>query len=113
MRFEVPTAQLRTVSRAETGGSHISVAAAPAEDARRELSLIGLRAREAVERLERFLDRAIQAGEPSVRIIHGVGSGALRRAIQDYLSNSPYCADFRSGESNEGGAGVTVALLHD
>ena len=77
----------------------------------RELSLIGLRAREAVARLERFLDRAVQAGEDSVRIIHGVGSGALRRAIHDYLATSPYCADFRAGESNEGGAGVTVATL--
>ena len=46
-----------------------------------------------------------------MRIIHGVGSGALRRAVHDYLAGSPYCSDFRTGESNEGGAGVTVATL--
>jgi DNA mismatch repair protein MutS2 len=112
MRFEVPTAQLRTVGRTEPATLHVAVAGGvPAGDQSRELSLIGLRAREAVERLERFLDRAVQSGEPSVRIIHGVGSGALRRAIQDYLATSPYCAEFRAGESGEGGAGVTVAVL--
>ena len=62
-------------------------------------------------RLEDFLDRAIQAGEDNVRIIHGVGSGALRRAVHDYLATSPYCAAFREGEGSEGGAGVTVATL--
>src|SRR5262245_56803760 len=112
MRFEVPTAQLRTVGRAEPAALHVAIAGGGiGDESPRELSLIGLRAREAVERLERFLDRAVQAGEASVRIIHGVGSGALRRAIQDYLATSPYCADFRAGESNEGGAGVTVATL--
>jgi len=77
----------------------------------RELSLIGLRAREAVDRLERFLDRAVRGGQETVRIIHGVGSGALRRAVHDYLATSPYCAGFRGGDSGEGGTGVTVAIL--
>jgi DNA mismatch repair protein MutS2 len=76
-----------------------------------ELNVIGLRAREALERLEPFLDRAARAGQETVRIVHGIGSGALRRAIQDHLATSPYCAGFRGGESNEGGAGVTVATL--
>jgi DNA mismatch repair protein MutS2 len=112
MRFEVPSAHLRTVGRSEPAALHVAVAARAESDAsNREVSLIGLRAHEAVPRLERFLDRAIQAGESSVRIIHGIGSGALRRAIQDYLATSPYCADFRAGESGEGGSGVTVATL--
>jgi DNA mismatch repair protein MutS2 len=72
---------------------HVAGAARAESDAsNREVSLIGLRAHEAVPRLERFLDRAIQAGESSVRIIHGIGSGALRRAIQDYLATSPAVA---------------------
>ena len=64
-----------------------------------------------MERLEPFLDRAARAGVDAVRIVHGIGSGALRRAIQDYLATSPYCADFRGGEPNEGGAGATIATL--
>ena len=113
MRFEVPAAQLRMIERAAPVQLQIAVAStADDQSSQRELSLIGLRAREAVDRLERFLDRAVRAGEDSVRIIHGVGSGALRRAVQDYLATSPYCADFRGGENNEGGSGVTVATLH-
>lgn len=112
MRFEVPAAQLRMVERAAPVQLRVAMASTGDDPSgQREVSLIGLRAREAVDRLERFLDRAVQAGEDSVRIIHGVGSGALRRAIHDYLATSPYCADFRSGESNEGGSGVTVATL--
>ena len=113
MRFEVPAAQLRPLGHAAPAAPSITVTRADSapEDAA-ELMLIGLRAREAVARLERFLDRAAQSGRDSVRIVHGVGSGALRRAIHDYLATSPYCVGFRGGENAEGGAGVTVALLH-
>jgi DNA mismatch repair protein MutS2 len=111
MRFEVPSAQLRAVGRPRPAAPQIVVAGVADDAGARELSLIGLRAHEAVPRLERFLDRAIQSGEESVRIIHGVGSGALRRAVHDYLATSPYCSGFRPGESGEGGAGVTVATL--
>ena len=45
------------------------------------------------------LDHAVRAGYPSVRIIHGIGSGALKRAVTDYLSNSSYCAGFRAAEA--------------
>ena len=82
-----------------------------ADDTPHEISLLGLRVKEAVAQLEGFLDHAVRAGYPSVRIIHGIGSGALRRAVEQYLSTSPYCAGFRSGEPREGGAGVTVAQL--
>jgi len=113
MRFEVPAAQLRGLGRAATAAPSVTVTRTADEPADAgELMLIGLRAREAVARLERFLDCAAQSGRDSVRIVHGVGSGALRRAIHDYLATSPYCAGFRGGESAEGGTGVTVALLH-
>ncbi len=112
LRFEVPTAHLRSLGREPAPPTAwMAVAPVPHDDSERELSLIGLRAREALDRLERFLDRAVQGGEATVRIIHGVGSGALRRAVHDYLAISPYCATFRGGESSEGGTGVTVATL--
>jgi DNA mismatch repair protein MutS2 len=119
LRFEVPTAALRRVAPAmgkgagathsRPAGAEIRLAEVPAAAA--ELSLLGLRSREAVLRVEAFLDRAVRAGHPSVRIIHGVGSGALRRAVHDYLGTSPYCASFREGTPTEGGPGVTVAEL--
>ncbi len=112
LRFEVPTDQLRRVAGA-TAAAPSPAAVVPPDDGVRaeEISLIGLRAAEALTRLEPFLDRAVRVGADSVRIVHGVGSGALRRAVQEYLAASPYCAGFRTGESGEGGAGVTVATL--
>lgn len=83
----------------------------PVGDGEREVLLVGLRARQALEKLEGFLDRAVQSDQSTVRIVHGVGSGALQRAVREYLSTSPYCATFRAGEEGEGGAGVTVATL--
>jgi DNA mismatch repair protein MutS2 len=113
MRFEVPADQLRSRGGPAPAAAPVVAVARADEDTARptELSVIGLRAREAVGRIERFLDRAVEAGYDSVRIVHGVGSGALRRAVHDYLASSPYCVGFRGGESSEGGAGVTVATL--
>jgi len=110
LRFEVPAAQLRRVGRQAAAPVQVHVAGGT-DDASTEISLIGLRAREAVDQLHRFLDHAVQAQHQSVRIIHGIGSGALRRAVHDYLSTSPYCSSYRGAEAEEGGAGVTVAVL--
>jgi DNA mismatch repair protein MutS2 len=110
MRFEVPAGQLRRLDGAPGQPVSIRVHAAAA-DAPAEITLLGLRAREAVEQLETFLDRAVRARHPSVRIVHGIGSGALRRAVTEYLTHSPYCAAFRTAAPGEGGSGVTVAEL--
>jgi len=111
LRFEVPAEQLRRIGSAAPARAQVTATPAPSESGTGELSLIGLRAGEAIDKLASFLDRAVRAGEEHVRIIHGVGSGALRRAVQDYLATSPYCAGYRGGAANEGGGGVTVATL--
>ena len=110
MRFEVPAGQLRRIDGPAASAVEVRVPPAP-DDLQHEINLLGLRAKEAVTQLEDFLDRAVRAGYPSVRIIHGVGSGALKRAVGDYLAHSPYCSHFRPGDAREGGAGVTVAEL--
>jgi DNA mismatch repair protein MutS2 len=110
LRFEVPAAQLHRIGETAPATTEVHLAAAP-EDTPQEITLLGLRVKEAVAELDQFLDRAAQARYPSVRIIHGIGSGALKRAVQDYLSTSPYCTAFRPGEPREGGAGVTVAEI--
>ena len=76
-----------------------------------ELNLVGMRVREALDRLERFLDRAQSAGVDSVRIIHGLGTGALKRAVTDFLAGTTYATDFHDAEPNAGGPGVTIAQL--
>jgi DNA mismatch repair protein MutS2 len=81
------------------------------DDVPSELNLVGMRVREALERLEQFLDKAQEAGVVSVRIIHGVGTGALKRAVGEFLARTTYAASFHDAEPNAGGHGVTVAAL--
>jgi DNA mismatch repair protein MutS2 len=114
MRFEVPAKELRRDQEASRSPSPATVAIhrdLPLDHGTNEINLIGLRTREAVAALDAFLDRAMGSGCSSVRIIHGIGSGALRRAVADYLSMCPYCSEFRGGEPPEGGGGVTIATL--
>ena len=76
-----------------------------------ELHLIGRTTDEARDLLEKYLDDAFLAGLTSVRIIHGKGTGALRRAVEDVLGGHPLIAEHRPGAASEGGGGATVATL--
>jgi len=76
-----------------------------------ELNLRGLRVEEAIPRLDKYLNDAYLAGLPSVRIIHGRGTGTLRRAVREQLEGHPLVASYRPGDHHEGGDGVTVAEL--
>ena len=86
---------------------------ADTDDSPRELHLIGQRVEEALEALERYLDRALMSGCHEVRIVHGHGSGRLRRAVRERLSKHPAVAAHRPGASAEGGDGATVARLRE
>ncbi len=76
-----------------------------------EIDLRGKTAEEAKEELEKFLDKAHLSGAKLVRIIHGIGSGVLKRITEEVLEETPYVSFFREGNPNEGGAGVTIAQL--
>jgi DNA mismatch repair protein MutS2 len=75
------------------------------------VDLRGLHVDEALEKLEMFLDTAFLENRAGVHIIHGHGTGALKRAVRGYLVDSRYVDDFRPGERGEGGDGVTVAAV--
>jgi DNA mismatch repair protein MutS2 len=77
----------------------------------RELRLRHLTVDEALWRLDQYLYDAFMAGLPSVRIIHGKGTGRLRRAIHDLLARHPLVKSYRLGDYGEGDYGVTVAEL--
>ncbi len=76
-----------------------------------EISLRGLRGDEALDRLEKYLDRAYLAGLPYVRIVHGKGTGTLRKLARDLLREHPLVAEIREASQHEGGEGVTIARL--
>jgi DNA mismatch repair protein MutS2 len=81
-------------------------------DAANEIDLRGLFGDEAIAQVQSFLDNAYAAGLNRVDIIHGKGTGALRKRISEFLKTYPHVASFRLGEWNEGGEGVTVAELN-
>ena len=74
-----------------------------------EINLLGKTVDEALSELDKYLDDAYLAHLPSVRIVHGKGTGALRKAVQDYLRRCKYVKNYRLGEYGEGDAGVTIA----
>ncbi|WP_320447917.1 endonuclease MutS2 [Candidatus Roseilinea sp. NK_OTU-006] len=76
-----------------------------------ELDLRGLTTEEGVARVQDYLDRAARAGLPFVRLIHGKGTGVLRRAIRDAIKADPAVQSFETGLEGEGGDGVTVVRL--
>jgi len=75
------------------------------------LDLRGQRADEALGELEAFLDRTALEGADVVFVIHGHGTGALRKVVREYLATSPYVERFRPGGKGEGGDGVSVVSL--
>src|SRR5262249_42868541 len=76
-----------------------------------ELNLIGKTAGEAVDLTDKFLDEAFLNGLSEVRIIHGHGTGALRKAITEFLADHPHVAKFASAPQDKGGSGATVVNL--
>ena len=76
-----------------------------------ELNLLGMTVDEAVMELDKFLDDALLAHATSVRIVHGKGTGALRKGVHEHLRKLRYVKEFRLGEFGEGDAGVTVVKL--
>jgi len=79
----------------------------------REINLIGKRAEEALEEVDKFLDSAALASVDRVRIIHGHGMGVLKRAVTEYLSKSPLVSRHYQAPPAEGGSGATIAELRE
>ena len=77
----------------------------------RRLDVRGMRVEELLREVDAFLDRLLAAGEADCLVLHGHGTGALKQALRDHLSTSPYVASFRGGEDQEGGDAVTVVTI--
>jgi len=78
-----------------------------------EINVIGQRAEEAVEKVDKFLDSAVVAGVQRIRIVHGFGMGVLRRAIAELLAANPNVEKFYAASPSEGGAGATIVELKE
>lgn len=110
--IEVPASDIGT----KRGRSPEAAVSSPKIDETKEgtpsvLNLIGLRVDEALSKLEPFLNHASLADLREVTIIHGIGTGALLKAVRECLTTHPLVEQYRSGEQNEGGNGVTVVTM--
>ena len=83
-----------------------------AKDLSTEIKLIGMTVDEALPTLEKYVDDAYLANVGTVRIVHGKGSGILRKAVQEYLKSNPHVKSYRNGMYGEGDLGVTIAELN-
>ena len=90
-------------------------AAAASDDAAAadEINVIGCTVEEATRRVDKFLDTAALAGKPQVRIIHGHGTGALRRGLAEFFAAHPLVERIHAEADERGGAAVTVVELKD
>ncbi|HET6891554.1 MAG TPA: Smr/MutS family protein [Pyrinomonadaceae bacterium] len=82
-----------------------------AEKGTSEINVIGQRADEAVEAVDKFLDEAVMNSLGQVRVVHGYGTGALRRAVAELLTGHPHVARFSNAPQDQGGSGATVVEL--
>jgi DNA mismatch repair protein MutS2 len=116
-KLELPADRIAAASREATKRpqSRVAVQTVPREAAggTSRCDLRGLRVDEALDRVASALDDAATSGIQRLVIVHGLGTGALRKAIHHYLRDSPYVTRFEAADPREGGDGVTLALLED
>lgn len=91
----------------------VSVDLAPREGLLSEVNVIGRTVDEAVDRVSRFLDETMVTDLREVRIVHGMGTGQLRRGVHAFLKDHPLVLSYRQAPDNQGGAGATVVELKD
>jgi DNA mismatch repair protein MutS2 len=85
----------------------------PRDQAPTDLNVIGCSVDEALARADKFLDEALLAEQRTVRLIHGHGTGQLRRALADFLADHPLVQRFGPAAAEHGGSGVTLVELKD
>jgi DNA mismatch repair protein MutS2 len=92
---------------------HVNVDLQPRQGSLTELNVIGSTVDEALARLDKFLDESTVTDLRELRIVHGHGTGQLRRAVAEYLKNHPLVERFEAAPQNQGGGGATIAYLKD
>lgn len=97
-KSQVKVKKARTHSMTKKSGSY-------------EVNVIGMRYVEAMETVDKFLDDALMLGYPSIRIIHGMGTGTLRKGIRKMLDHKDFVESYRDGGPNEGGLGATLVYF--
>jgi len=113
-RLRAPIRDLRAIAASPARASvRVNIDLQPRVGSLSELNVIGCNVDEALDRLEKFLDDSTISGTGELRIIHGHGTGQLRRAVADFLRDHPLVARIETAPQNQGGGGATIVTLKD
>jgi DNA mismatch repair protein MutS2 len=113
-RLRAATRDLRVLGGARPAQAvKVNVDLQPREGSLSDVNVIGCTVDEALARVEKFLDGSTMSDQQVVRIIHGHGTGQLRRALAEFLKGHPLVARFELAPASQGGGGVTVVELKD
>lgn len=113
MYIEVPASDISSKQNKPAGTAAADKKTEPAEDeVQTVLNIVGLRVDEALSRLEPFLNHAALAGLEEITIIHGIGTGALLKAVREHLKDHPLVKQFRSAKESDGRDSVTIVALN-
>ena len=116
MRVTVPISTLRKAKGSPKDArpqpkTESTMALEKARDFNTEIHLRGMRAEQAQQDIDKYIDDAMAAGARQLRIVHGKGTGVLRQVVWDLLKNHPGVKSYKLGEPSEGGSGVTVVTM--
>ena len=112
-RLRAAVADLRVVGRAPAARASVSIDLQPRTGSLTELNVVGCTVEEALSRTGRFLDETMLTDMREVRVIHGHGTGQLRRALAAFFKEHPLVSRFEHPSLEHGGGGVTVVELKD
>ena len=113
LRSKLDDLRVVTPAAAQTNRVRVNVDLQPRPGSATELNLIGNTVDEAVSRLEKFLDEAMISEATTIRIVHGYGTGQLRRAVGEFLKTHPLVAHYGPAPENQGAGGATVVELKE
>ena len=112
MKLNIKKKEVRKIdSEPEVAKRYVSISSVSSKKVGIDINVIGLNTEEAIREIENYMDKVILQGYDTFTIIHGLGSGILRKNIGEYLKNNRYVASYRTGGQNEGGMGATVVEM--
>ena len=112
MKLNIKKKEVRKIdSEPEVATRYVSTSNVSSKKVGIDINVIGLNTEEAIREIEDYMDKVILQGYDTFTIIHGLGSGILRKNIGEYLKNNRYVASYRTGGQNEGGMGATVVEM--
>ena len=112
MKLNIKKKEVRKIdSEPEVATRYVNTSSVSSRKVGIDINVIGLNTEEAIREIENYMDKVILQGYDTFTIIHGLGSGILRKNIGEYLKNNRYVASYRTGGQNEGGMGATVVEM--